>query len=677
MSGGYLMEQPLVIQGTREEAGGLFGNATPLQFMPSQKNYAKDQKTADFFRNEIASVQVWTRQNRLGQQDEWMNIRNMNAMVHDSGRRYFGRSDAYLPVYKRERQKLIATLSKGLFPSDEYFDVTDMQTGDPEQAKPVKALMQWDFERNARLKAYMKPFLGQLVDYGTSPMKFWYKKNIRREGGVTKKSSLGNLINMQYGFKPVANEGMAVSPRNLLYWYIYPETCESLNDAMMVFEDIDVPWAFVEWMHKCGRWANVEDAVESASSLIVPEHQLAQVHMLYTRGDSFQVPGQSSMGKTGSIMTFTEAYCYMPLPDDAYMPDEYKGMPLPVMVTSFGDTPVDIRRNPFFHQRPPYVVARIDWEPGFFYGNAQGRIIRPLQLLSNDFMNQTNDNGIIGMNPIAIIDVNKMAGAPTSYYPGAAWYTLGPDAVKFDRPPIDQVQMGMQMTREIAGMAQDAGGAPPDFSNKSKASSTATGMSIAQRNTAMPLQDVVEDIEVDAMVEMLTMGWKNNIQYRDEAVMASVAGQAIRVTPEMLAIDAQFRWLASSQAQNAQVRTQQAMSLIQMITPIVPLIMQQGYIIDFVALVKKIYTDGMGFRGFQEFIRKAQAVPGAGAPTPGQMPGVQAEQGDRLRSALEQVNGMNDPNAAAQPGETEDFSQVRNEADQNAAMMGGMGGGMH
>lgn len=680
MASGYLMEQPLVIQGSQEEAGGVFGNTAPLQFLPSAKNYAEDQKTRDFFRDEIAPIMIWTRQDRQGLEVEWNDIRNMTAMKHDAGRRYFGRSDSYLPIYKRERQKMISTLSKGLFPSDEYFDVLDLSSGDPERAKPVKVYMQWELEKNAKIRNFMKPHLGTLCDFGTAPMKFWYKKEIVSRGGVTSRASaLKGLMQQSYGFKNYSCEGLAVSPRNLFYWYIYPSTAESIDLAQMIFEDIDIPLAFVKWMKDAKRWFNVDDIISSMGGEDIPEHDRAQQDLLRQRGEGMQMPGQGMAGSmSGAQVTLSEVWTFMQLPRDAYMSHEDPRLAIPVVVTCMGDRALDIRRNPFFHQKAPYAVSRIDWESGLFYGNAQGRIIRPMQLLSNDFMNQTNDNGIMGLNPIALIDINKLApGVPPSYYPGAAWYTLGPDAVKFDRPPIDQVQMGMGMVNMNMGMAQDMGGSPPDYGSKTRAGNTATGMSIAQSNVQKPISDTVQDIEGDTMIPILEGAWKNAVQYRDEEVMISIAGERISIRPDMLAIDADFRYLASSQAMNQQVRTQQMLTLIPALVPLVPVIMQQGYIIDFVSLIKKVWVDGFGYRGFQEFIRKAQAVPGQAGPgmvRPDQMGGVQAEQQGNYRSALEQLHGGMDPAAQAQPGEADDFSQVRDQADQMAGMAGGYGG---
>lgn len=659
----------------REAEPGTFGAAGPQQHLPEAKNYAGDAKVEAWVLTELVPLMAQTRMDRAAMHDEWASIREMNQMQHGSGRRYFGRSDSYLPLYRKTRSTIIRNLSRGLFPSDEYFDVVDRGSGDPERAKPTKVYLKWELEKVARLRAYMKPLLGQLADYGTSPMKYWYKRELGSVGAPRDMDPLLRaVLGRTFEFKKLpVYEGLAVSPRSVFYWYMYPVTAESLDDASLVFEDIDLPLAYFEAMKRQGRW-RIPDDFDAES---VPEHDTEQTKLLDARGSHPQ-QGRADTGKLGRVLQATEAWTFAVLPSSAYLEHEDPREPLPVRVVTAGGKVLEVTRNPFFHQRPPYLCARMDWEPGFFYGNAAGRTIKPLQLLANDFANQTNDNGIFALNPMAILNPSAMLGVPRPMVPGGVWFSNDPaNAVRFERPPMEQVGLGMQMVREFIGMGNDFGGAPPILQGTSAKGGgrTATGAQILQRNATSELQDVVEDIELDVMVPLLQGAWRNAQQFRSEDVMVAVAGESIRVTPEQLGIDAEFSWLASSQATNAQMRAQQGLSLIQAVAPIVPLIMQQGYVVDFVGLIRRVYTDGLGFRGFSEFIRPAQAVPGAqmGMPiAPGQMPGVQQEQGDRLRSALEQLTGAAGADTAA-PGEGEAFNEVRSQADDMAALMGGGG----
>lgn len=665
--------QPLVDVATREEAQpGTIGAALTAPYLPEIKNYANDEKVSAYVRGDLAQAVTWTRLERQRLHEEWHEIRNMVLLNHDGGRRYFGRSDTYVPMYRKVRSTLVSALSRGLFPSDEYMDVWDRSTGDPEKSRPVKAYMQWELDNNAQFRRFVKPMFQQLVDYGTSPFKYWYRKELRTEGGVNRLlPSVSRGMEAEYGFKSrCVYEGLAVSPRNLFFWYVYPYSAESLDDAQMVFEDIDTSWAYLQQMKDNKRWMNVD---EGASAWMEATHEEQQIRMLEARGFS-DVPGRS-LGKTFMQYTVTEVWCYMVLPPSAYLPFEDTRQPLPTRVVMTAGVPLLVTRNPFFHQRPPYLCSRIDWEPGCFYGNAQGRVIRPLQMLANDFANQTNDNGMLALNPLTIMNPNLMVGKPRPFAPGVVWYANEVEkAVKFDRPPFEQVGMGVQMLQLSLSLGQDFGGAPPVLQGvgAGRAAKTATGAQILQRNALAPLQDVVEDIEADVMVPMLRGAWKNSVQYREEDVMAFVAGESIRVTPESLAIDAEFKWLASSQAINSQTRSQQIMTLIQTIAPMLPAITAQGYIVDFVPLIRKVYVDGFGLRGFAEFIRKGQAAPNAtpGQPVrPDQLAGVRAEQEDVFRSALESIAGGGQ--VEPEPGEAEDFAAIRNSVESPDAIAGG------
>src|SRR3990167_5663357 len=104
----YHLNFPLAETSRLEEAGGM-GMGMPLMRMPKLKNYADHPELRKYVEQELYWVMDWTRRDRRGLEQEWEEIRNMNTMKHDAGRRYFGRSDVYLPIYKRERKKLINT----------------------------------------------------------------------------------------------------------------------------------------------------------------------------------------------------------------------------------------------------------------------------------------------------------------------------------------------------------------------------------------------------------------------------------------------------------------------------------------------------------------------------------------------------------------------------------------
>jgi hypothetical protein len=169
-------------------------------------------------------------------------------------------------------------------------------------------------------------------------------------------------------------------------------------------------------------------------------------------------------------------------------------------------------------------------------------------------------------------------------------------------------------------------------------------------------------------------------QYRDAPVKALVAGQAFEVTPEELAFRARWRWMASTQAANQQQRTQNALGFMQAVMNPLMLqtLMQTGSIVDPVPLLRKVYTDGLGLRNFDQFIKKMpMAPPGMGPPgmappgmgPPGLPPG--GPQSIDQQSAVMQAAGAGGPNETMQPGEGDELGSVRDGANSMAAMMGG------
>lgn len=670
MSNELEIRHPLVEVGKAEEAvpeavQGLPGLATPAK----AKNYAEDPDTVQYIQNELVTVIMQTRWIRQPLEQEWNAIRNMTAMKHDDGQKYKGKSNVYLPVWAKNEETLVTQLSRGLFPSDDFLDVSDETPGAaPESAKPLKAYMEWEVRTVSKLPTYIKPFLRQLVRYGNSVLKAWYAKELRYEGRSKRAPDISSIFRADPDFKHKSYEGLRVSTRNIYNWYIYPMTAEKIDDAVLIFEDIQTPRQVIESHGRSGRWANIEDALNSPTE---PQQQSNEVQLF--DANNMSAPTTQLMGTSlGDVRTITECWLNMKLPKAAYNPGEDPECPVPCRVTLAGNTVLEVTRNPFWHQRPPYLAMTTVEEPGLFYGSGPGRKVRQLQYLANDFANQTNDNGMFTLNPIVKYNPALIAGPLRPMRPGVAWPMHDiKDGVAFDRPPAELIQYGTALMQMYIGMAQDAAGAPPVLQGTGGggAAKTATGTQVLQRNAMSPLQDLVEDIENQVMIPLLDMAWVNAQQFREKDVMATVAGMPILVTPADLAIDAKFRWMASTQAANQAQRAQQGMMFLQAIMggPVIQLLMQQGKMVDIAYLLGRIWSDGFGFRGFDKVIQQMpMAPPGMpGAPMPG-APG-QAP-GDVPRSTVDQAPGGGTGDMV--PGEGEDFMNVRAEADQMASDAG-------
>lgn len=673
---------PLVEQGL----GGLSPYASSMALtqgatgaFPEVKNYAGDPDVVQQVQGEILPVIDFTRATRMSLEEEWRAIRRCEYLLHDEGRKYFGRSDAYLPAFNRNSQLLTSRLARGLFPSDEYMDVTLRGPGDPEQAKPLKTYLQWEFEENADLRGAIKPFLRQFVNYGNAVLKTWYKKEIQSEGKLKRVPDAMAGFRGEAGFGRAFHDGLAVQARSIFSVYFHPVTAATVNDLTMIFEDIVVPRGYARDMVRKGKWLGVAKG-DAPPTQPIPNMTTDMADQITNMtGITAPISGLLGGKDIGEMLPITEVWTYMKLPKSAYVDGEDPEEAVPVRLVVSGSLVMEVTRNPFYHQRPPYLVGRANVQPGLFYGYGFGRVSRSLQYLANDFVNQTNDCGVLAMNPIAVINPGAIAGPLRPYAPGATWYLTDPqNGVQFIHPPVETMSAGLEMLKATTGMLQDFGGAPPIMQGQAAGGTarTATGGQMLQANAQMPLQDLVEDIENQVMVPLMRMAVKLGQQYCPPQIMAEVAGEPVVINQSDLAVDATFRWLASSQTANSQQRAQQAVQMLQAVMPLMPLLMQLGYQVDPVPLLKKIYADALGYRGFAEFIRKAIMPPGPGMQPQG-APGITPPQpgspdGDRVRSALEQIFGK-DGAPDMQEGEGEEFMNVRSQADHLAAISGARG----
>lgn len=678
----------LTNQGDDVAAEQTFGAAAPAQFVPQNINFASNQAIRRQVQEEIGTLMMMVRNSRSELEQEWLHSLRMHKLVHDGNQKYRGRSNAYLPIWARIESTQVAALTRGVFPSDDYFGVSDALSENPANAIPTQRWLQWELEENANLRSRFKPFARSFFRYGSAPMKVFYEntpvKQQKTRGGIVK-------LRDSYVNKMVPDDnciGARVSPRSIFSWYAYPAHAQSLDECTLVFEDIDVPKAFLGEMLRLGYWLDADGA---GIGNLLNGYRTAVMRSAMSRGTADLIEPSSTSSPQGQMATVTEAYTMMVLPAAGYTQDEDQNMPVSTKITMLGDYVVEVRRNPFWHQRPPYVLGRHDQDTGSIYGGGLGRLIAPLQYLCNDFANQTNDVGSYVLNPAWKVVRGMMAGPMLPMAPGRVWGVNDPDAITPVQMDVGLVPAAQSMLNLWTTMAQDWSGAPALAMGigGSKSGKTATQSQILQQNMGMANQDVVEDIERDTLVPLLYMTWVNGQQFLPESVMATVAGQSIRVSRNDLAINPRFRWLGSSQAVSRAQRTQQLINLLQSVAPLLPVINASGYKVDLVSLIQRVWTDGLGLRGFSDFIRplspqeqmmqqQQAAMMQQGMQNPNAMPGgpaqIPGQDGDRVRSALEQVTGQEAaPEMAA--GEGEHFMDARAQADEMAAMMGATRGG--
>lgn len=687
------------------------GHETQGEDLPDlERNWADDPRVVEYILQNITPLLTDTRSNRLSLMNEWEQIRRMKLLQHDENQAYHGRSKAYIPSYTKGANTLVSNLTRGLFPSEDYVQAVPLDDQNEDQAIAASTYVKWELEQQAKIRLRIKPMLREYVDYDLGVGKLWFDCTPSKGDRSIRKKLVDRMIGAQgasYGTdKNNPRDGIRFSARSIYHWYVYPWTASHEDEAVMMFEDIPVSRDFLLAAQARG-WLNIEDISRGGNE---PENwRHFEQQRLSAMQENPTSPVDTVGSERGRQIVLTEIWTSIPMPGgkllpeltgngSAYVEGDDPASYLPVCIVLAGQHVALVRRNPMWHQRFPYLIAQGSVEPGAFYSRGTGHNGRALQYIANDFVNQVNDNGTYAMNPGMVYNPTTLSGDLPKMRPGWTMASLDPSQVKFDRPPHEQVQMGVLMAKWALSMENDYMGVPPitQGDNAQGNASTATGAQILQQNAHTPMQDKVEELEIQVMVPMAQMIWCLGQQYRSGEFMAAVAGKNVRMDSDSLIGRYLFQWLASSQATSQQQRTKQALMLLQQLEPMAQLIAQAGYSIDPVPLLRKVYQEGFGFRGFDSFIKKMQqppmqmgapggqppGAPGGGASTPGgpgpgapksgglpKAPGAPGSQTpapkDNIRSAL------NVPGAPMAPGEGAQFSAVRDQADALSKANGG------
>lgn len=668
--------------------------------VPSQAMVPPPDSTVNFCDDEKSKQ--WVEQNVIGlikhirgvygqQHLEWSNIRRMANMTRDFNAAYEGQSKAYIPAYQRALETRVSHTSRGLFPTDTYIDVSPVQAdiipGVPNIAdaakESVKAWMMWQLETSAKVRTNLKPFLRNLFNYGTSVAKVWWEKPpVEQRATRLKKGGIPGAEALLGDYQPLYPwqcEGLRFSSRNPFSWYIWPITVNSIGEASFVFEDIQVSRQFVSEMAAKGVWKNTDRIIDSADKDTETNNQIQQ-GILETAGQS-ETAVDYTQGELANWRYMQECWFRMPVPDSLYRDGEVKGSNVPVKALLCGGVLVELRRNPFWHQQAPYLLQRLNENNDSFYTIGMGRAAASLQYLINDLANQTNDNGIYALNPIVKYNPNLIVGPLEPLEPGRMFGMTDVAGMEFDRPPIEQIQYGQQLVNMYISFLNDMSGAPPILqgSGDRGAGKTATGAQTLQLNAKTELQDIIEDLELRILQPLMIMAHSLGQQFeRQERWLAISGGQKLQFKPGMLENDFFWRWVASSQSVNQQMRAQQTAQFLQVAAnpAVMQLLMQQGKMVNPEPVLRRMWEDGLGQRNFGNVITPLtpMAMMGMmqqqhGAEEKGEKPSGSPQE---PRSATEQAPGGGAGEMA--PGEGEMFGEVRQGADAMAAAAGPLGG---
>jgi hypothetical protein len=534
---------------------------------------------------------------------------------------YQGRSQTFIPETKKIVDSWTRRIVRDLFPTDNWFDIQAVRAAYEPRVKAQQALFMYFFQKHARVKANATPWVRQLVMLGTSPLRVVWKHTTRSVEYLDEMfdpmtgAPTGELEMKQEDVTDFI--GPTFTPVDLFAWYVFPYTVPDVNSAELVFQDLLVSRDRLRGL--------------SATYIDPDDHDLGTVYepkAVQRVFDRFSASGKardkfdaearrlSDKGFTHQLdMKMNPELWPADVTECTWVKDlEDAGKPQRYLVALGADEEIlRIQKCPFIHNRSHWLAGRMFVHVDEFYGHGIPELIDRLNYTLIDTADQANDALTWSMNPIALVDIFGVQD-PTSLRmrPGAKWL-VQKGSVLFQEPPKESATTGFAAMGQYRSLIHELAdvvpvGAPQQRS-RGKAGQSAAGAQMMLSEAQIDIKEVVETNE-RVMVEFLEMTQSLTQQFLDREMILQIAGaDGVTMVEQPVSVkdtvgDFNYEWLGSVQTQNLQVRAQQMVNYLGLVTKIPPqLLAQQNIDVDYKYILREIWGTGMGLRNPERVVK--------------------------------------------------------------------------
>jgi hypothetical protein len=620
------------------------------------RNYATVDKVRQRIQKEIVPLINNVRSNRQAMNAWWRKLFHVWTMQHDGDEGYRGKSKLFMPAGRKGIETLSAQLIAGTFPGDDVFGA--MARGDDanaaDRAENVKRVLKYRIDSTANVRIKADPFYRQLVITGNSPVKvFHQRKSIN--------AKLRNVLGMMETKERILFDSPVFKPVDAADFYMWPESVDDTRDVQIMFEDLSTTYAHALSRARDGAY-DMEQVKKSGSNSNQQTRTSTQ-----DRLEAQELSLTDTSGGWG-VVDITEIWMDF---DPAAESKEEERNPVPFLITiTAGGEVWRAIPNPFWHQMPPFLPGRMGITQGRILGTGFVEAIRELNRLLNDQTNQAMDAADYVINPIVKTNPLLVHGRLAKLAPGVQWFVTDIErAVSFERPPVELINASSILMTQTQSWIQDFMGAPPVLSGggaPGRAFKTATGIGTAQANARLPLQEIVRLQEECVWKPMLMMFHSIDQQFAKEPflVPGKEQGQRTRLSPDSIAGDWDFEWLASTQTSQAAMKGSQIMEAVSLLSnpKIIETLQANQVRVNPAPLMRRLFQEVLGIRNVDEvLIRDALGPP----PPKPLMPEV-STQAPQPPGGFEQP--INLPEEMQGPG----FEDMREESESISALMGSL-----
>lgn len=545
-----------------------------------EKNFAGDEEVVSAIREIILPKLKGIRDDRSQLEDDWTRFYNMWSVVHDWAHGYQGRAKLYVPEVRKNIEAQARVFVDNAFPNDDFLDCHPGFGGTKRGAQMQKSVRMWQIQQ-AQLKLKYHVFARQQCMYGTSPAYVCWSEKMEHAFRSARDPKTGKV-------KPSRAlteiyRGPEFMVRDLFHWYALNPNRNNLDeDGCADYQIVDR----FEIMRraKAGMVLRAEDILKGNSSA----YSMEELSRDIIRAESTGLQIQANQAYAGSISldrdreeqgTYLCATVYARIQcAKACLEDEDPELGIPMKIEIYNDEHIGfVGRNPFFHQRPPYVVAKyIQPNPNEYYGQGIPQATQYMQYEMNSKAEQAMDSVTYALNPIAFIDPAMAAqGGELEIEPGAKWF-VNPQGVRFSSMP-DVSATGYNaiglLKQQIQDYSDRTPSLPPELSGKAR---TATQASIVSAVASIDVKAFQEQNEIEVLQPLMQMWESLTDQNIQEEQVIMILGQdskdwkRILVNKNQMLGHYEYFWRVSRNLQNKQIQARQMIDAMKMVGSLPP-----------------------------------------------------------------------------------------------------------
>ncbi len=541
---------------------------------PVQESQLKQQ-----LKSALCEQVIGIRQRRLLVEQKW--LLNRRAWMNFEIAQRFAGSDTSahyrIPASRRAAERSIVRCVKLLTPNVKWFEVAPMAYVSADKVSNVDKFMWYVLRKRIRSRTNISQLVRSMFMCGICHLK----------------TSLA-VRNGQ-----VWPTHRVVDP---FAFYQFPETSATTDEAEVVFEDFLFSYERYKTFVKKGI---VDDIPRS--ELTKPDWPYHLVERLAYQGITDPTAdvdinidriGDSLQKTTAGFVSVTEMW--ITREDKLYQV---------YIAWNLAKTPRIVGFIQSAYDEPLYRSAIHRPLPGETYTNSMMEDIAELDSLSNDQLNKfqeavDREQGFSAINTEMVprTDELKIKG-------GALWKFNGDpkEAMQFMTPQVTSTNQ-LRAWQIYLGLINSMGGAGTIAEGQPGRNMPRAGNAVQSLITLglADLQDIAELIEQEVLTPALSDIYKVSSQFIPDDQLMHIPGGAglfgsVLKKADIIG-DYEFEWVGSLQSQDQEQRAQRALIFLNLLPQLTPYLQKQGYLPDFVALLRLIWRDSLGERGLSDIL---------------------------------------------------------------------------